>query len=143
MKNGVKSVRRIYGMVEINSESMEKEKFETKFGCPGCYDVFNDLPSLSSHISNTHSLTPEDETTSDEAFANCQSQVELSLATEPTTVEPTAKIPVENADKEIEIIGNTSLCPFLRSTTDGLKEANQDIITNIWNKFREVIEDLI
>ncbi|KAI9469856.1 MAG: hypothetical protein EXX96DRAFT_492132, partial [Benjaminiella poitrasii] len=43
-------------------------------------------------------------------------------------------------DKEIEIIGNTSLCPFLRSiadtTTDGLKKANQDIITNIWNKFR-------
>lgn len=54
-------------------------------------------------------MTPEDETTSDEAFANCQSQVELSLATEPTTVEPTAKIPVENAVNLLFLENNPSL----------------------------------
>jgi hypothetical protein len=41
-------------------------------------------------------LTPEDESTSDETLTNCQSLIKLSLGAEPTTVEPAAKISVEN-----------------------------------------------
>lgn len=87
--------------------------------------MFDDLPSLSSHISNVHSmtLTPEDESTSDKALINCQSQIELSLATvEPATVEPTAKnavnllYPPENNQSNSQIIGNVisalKLSPF-------------------------------
>ncbi|KAI9469857.1 MAG: hypothetical protein EXX96DRAFT_543311 [Benjaminiella poitrasii] len=107
------------------------EKFETKVGCPGCYNVFNDLPSLSSHISNIHSLTPEDETTSDEAFTNCQSQVELSLATEPTIVEPTAKIPVENAVNLLYPENNQSKSQILRNVISALKLSPFDVDCNI------------
>lgn len=43
-------------------------------------------------------------------------------------------------DSELEIIGNASISPCLRSiaisTTNGLKDANENIIKNIWNKFR-------
>lgn len=42
-------------------------------------------------------------------------------------------------NNELGIIGNTSISPYLRSiansTTNGLKNANEDIIKNIWNTF--------
>lgn len=38
---------------------------------------------------------------------------------------------------ELEIIGNSSVFTYLRTiaTTNGLKNANAEIIKNIWNKF--------
>ncbi|CAO3665575.1 unnamed protein product [Rhizopus stolonifer] len=116
---------------------MEKEKFERKFGCPGCYDVFNNLPSLSSHISNIHSLTPEDESTSDNAFTNCQSPVELSLAGKPTTVESTAKIPVENAVDLLYPENNQSNSQILRNVISALKLSPFDVHVDFKDGFKQ------
>ncbi|KAI8982056.1 hypothetical protein BDF20DRAFT_834710 [Mycotypha africana] len=129
-------------MVEINPESMEEDKYETKFGCPGCYDLFKDLPSLSSHISIKHGLTPDDESTFDEALINYQSQVEISLPVEAVTAEPTAKIPLENAVNLLYPEDNLSNSQILRNVISALKLSPFDMDVDFKDGFRQKITAL-
>ncbi|KAI9265683.1 hypothetical protein EDC94DRAFT_692794 [Helicostylum pulchrum] len=53
---------------------------------------------------------------------------------------PPSKRMLFKDDSELEIIGNVSISPCIRSIAiimmNGLKDANENIIENIWNKFR-------
>ncbi|KAG1040512.1 hypothetical protein G6F43_012274 [Rhizopus delemar] len=127
-------------VVEIIPESMEKDKYETQYGCPGCYDLFNDLPCLSSHISCVHGLTSEDASISDTALTNYQSRLELSLTPEAKAVETTAKIPVENAVNFLFPENNQT--SILRDVISALKLSPFDVDVDFKDGFKQRITAL-
>ncbi|KAG1143262.1 hypothetical protein G6F37_007321 [Rhizopus arrhizus] len=118
---------------------MEKDKYETQFGCPVCYDLFKDLHSLSSHISCVHGLTAEDESTSDTALTNYQSRLELYLTPETVAVEPAAKIPVENAVKSLYPENNQSNSQILHGVISALKLSPFDLDVDFKDGFKQKI----